>query len=49
MRDKHGWEIEQLGRLWNEVNDLSDSISRGFVSVADLTKALEEEAGIVIR
>lgn len=49
MRDKHGWGIKQLGRLWDEVNELADSISKGFVSVTDLTKTLEEEAGIVIK
>ena len=48
MRDKEGYGIKRLRRLWDEVNDLSDSITKGFVSVPDLIKVLEEEAGIVI-
>lgn len=46
MRDKEGYGIKRLQRLWNEVNELSDSIANGYVSVTDLRKALMEEAGI---
>ncbi|WP_306568968.1 hypothetical protein [Faecalispora jeddahensis] len=49
MRDKEGWGIRRLRRLWDEVNDLSDSISGGYVNVSDLVQALEEEAGIVLK
>ena len=49
MRDKEGYGLKRLKRLWDEVNDLSDSITKGYVSIADLTKTLEEEAGIVIK
>lgn len=46
MRDKEGYGIKRLQRLWNEVNELSDSIANGYVSVTDLRRALMEEAGI---
>lgn len=48
MRDKEGWGVKRLQRLWDEVNELSDSLSRGYVSVKDLLWVLDEEAGIVI-
>lgn len=48
MRDKEGWGVKRLQRLWDEVNELSDSLSRGYVSVKDLLWVLNEEAGIVI-
>lgn len=46
MRDKEGYGPKRLRRLWDEVNYLSDSIVQGYVSVNDLFRALEEEAGI---
>ena len=46
LRDKEGYAIEDLRRVWNEVNKLSDSIVQGYVSVADLRTVLREEAGI---
>ena len=49
MRDKEGWGEKRLRRLWDEVNDLSDSISGGYVSIKDLMQTLEEEAGIVLK
>ena len=49
MRDKEGWGNKRLQRLWNEVCDLSDSVSRGYVSVNDLLQTLEEESHIYLR
>lgn len=48
MRDKEGWGIVRLKRLWDEVEDLSDSIGKGYVSVQDLLETLEEEIGAVL-
>ena len=48
MRDKEGWGMVRLKRLWNEVEELSDSISKGYVSVQDLLDTLEEEIGAVL-
>lgn len=48
MRDKEGWGKARLQRLWSEVNDLSDSISKGYVNVHDLMRTLEQESNIVL-
>lgn len=46
LRDKEGYEVEDLKRVWEGVENLSDSIVKGYVSLADLRYALKEEAGI---
>lgn len=48
MRDKEGYGKKRLRRVWNAVNELSDSISKGYVNVKDLMKALADEAGIYL-
>ena len=48
LRDKFGWGEIRLQRLWGEVDNLSDSISKGYVKVADLMAMLKDEAGIVL-
>ena len=48
LRDKEGWGVVRLKRLWDEVEDLSDSIGKGYVSVRDLLDTLEEEIGAVL-
>lgn len=48
MRDKEGYGKQRLQRLWQEVNELSDSISKGYVNVHDLMKTLASEANIVL-
>ncbi len=37
---------EYINDVWKEVNNLSDSINRGYVSVSDLIHTLKEEYGI---
>ena len=48
MRDKEGYGVKRLVRLWDRVNELSDSIIKGYVSVEDLKKTLADEAGITL-
>lgn len=48
LRDKHGFGKQRLKRVWDEVNELSDSIIKGYVNVNDLARALEAEANIVL-
>lgn len=48
LRDKEGWGKKRLNRLWAEVNELADSITRGYVTVPDLVKTLAEEAEIYL-
>ncbi len=44
--DKEGADAETIRRVWNEVNDLSDSISQGYVSISDLRDTLRKEYNI---
>ena len=48
LLDKEGAEKETLHRVWNEVNELSDSINQGYVTEADLRRVLREEYDIFI-
>jgi hypothetical protein len=46
--DKEHADKDIMRRVWDEVNDLSDSISKGYVSVADLRDVLKREYDIEI-
>lgn len=46
LRDKEGYALEDLQRCWKEVEDLSDSIAKGYCTVADLREILELEEGV---
>ena len=48
LRDKEGFGYTRLRRVWDEVNYLADSVSKGYVSIADLEKELEDY-GITVR
>lgn len=48
LRDKEGFGEKRLRRVWDAVNDISDSICKGYVTVNDLRHTLKEEAGIVL-
>lgn len=48
LADKEGYELDDLRRVWEEVNDLSDSIARGYCTVRDLRSILREEMGVDI-
>lgn len=48
MRDKERYGKKRLRRVWNAVNELSDSISKGYINVNDLIHTLKTEAGIVL-
>ena len=48
MRDKEGYGKERLRRVWDEVNELSDSIAQGYVNVNDLIHTLKVESEIVL-
>ena len=45
LRDKEGHTLEDLKRIWQEVDDLSDSIVQGYCTVSDLRVILKEEEG----
>lgn len=46
--DKHNASDEELQQFWREVGELSDSVSRGYVSVSDLLHTLRVERGIEV-
>ena len=46
MRDKEGYGIKRLKRLYNEITDLAGSMKEGYIKMADLEKVLLEEANI---
>ncbi len=46
MRDKEGYGKVRLRRVWDAVNELSDSVAQGYVTVNDLMRTLAEEDGI---
>lgn len=48
LRDKEGCTLEDMRRIWAEINDLSDSIAKKYCTVADLRTILREEAGAEI-
>lgn len=48
LSDKEGYELEDLRRVWDEVNDLSDSIAKGYCTVTDIRQILKEEVGAEI-
>lgn len=49
MRDREGYGAQRLKRVWDGIQDLSDSVARGYVNLDDLVTALKDEAGIEIR
>lgn len=46
LHDKEGWGKIRLKRLWHEVEELSDSVTKGYVTINDLRRTLEEEMGV---
>lgn len=46
--DKGHADPERLRRIWRDVNELSDAIIKGYVSVGDLRETLKREYGIEV-
>lgn len=49
LMDKMGWTTEQVLELWGHVQEVSESIREGRITVPDLKDVLKQEEGIVIR
>lgn len=49
MWDKEQADKETMQRIWREVDELSDSVSAGYVTVADLMNTLKEEYGVCLK
>ena len=48
MRDKEGYGVKRLKRLYDRMQDLIDSVNQKYVNMYDLKKTFEEETGIPI-
>ena len=48
LRDKEGYDLDGLRRIWNETLDLADSVAKGYCKLSDLNEVLREEEGIRI-
>ena len=48
LTDKMGWTVDQLQELWGHVEYLSESVTKGYVTVPQLVHTLREEYGIGI-
>lgn len=48
LADKQGYDKSSIREVWNEVNDLSESITQGYVKFQDLRKVLDEEYDILV-
>lgn len=48
LLDKESADLETIQRVWEEVNDLSDSIAKGYVNLNDLRRTLNVEYDIKI-
>lgn len=49
LMDKMGWSTEQVLELWGHVQEVSESIREGRITVPDLKDVLKQEAGIIVR
>lgn len=49
LRDKEGYDLEGLRRVYGHINDLSDSVANGYVTIPDLKYVLKTEAGVNIK
>jgi hypothetical protein len=45
LRDKEGYDLDGLQRVWREVDELSESIAKGYCTVTDLRDVLKQEIG----
>ena len=48
LRDKEGLTLDDLRRVWGEMEDLSDSIAKGYCTVSDLREILKLEEGVCL-
>ena len=46
MKDKEGATSEDVNRIWKEIENMSDSIAKGYVKLEDIQQSLLEEDGI---
>ena len=48
LLDKEGFTADDAKRVYDEINELSDSIVKGYINLQDLMTTLETEYGILL-
>lgn len=46
LRDKRGFNLDELRETWEDVESLSESIAKGYCTVSDLREILKLEEGV---
>lgn len=46
LRDKRGFNLDELREIWEDVESLSESIAKGYCTVSDLREILKLEEGV---
>lgn len=49
LADKENMSPDDMKRIYDEANDLSDSINKGYVKLSDLLDTMQTEYGILIK
>ena len=49
MHDKEGYGKTRMRRLHRRIEELSDTVAEGYVTIENLKKALKDECGIIIK
>lgn len=49
LLDKYGATADDLKNIWKHVNELSDSIEKGYVNIRDLERVLIEEYEVEVK
>ena len=49
LHDKFGFETDELARFWRELENLCDSIVKGYVKAPDMEQVLLEECGVQLK
>lgn len=49
LYDKEHAQVEDIKRVWGEIEELSQSITEGYVTVSDLTNVLKTEYGVNLK
>ena len=49
LRDKEGYDLDGLRRVWDEVERLAESVHEGRCTISDLKDILKKEEGVLLR
>lgn len=49
LLDRCGMSVEEIRRIYDETNNVADSLEKGYVTLAELKWTLRNETGIVFK